>query len=123
MRSEALEKRCSSGGETANGDHMEQPTKEWEFMHDLKHLPTFTEQMDRLVDKYVFGLGNWVTTNIEWSFKGERYFGERGMEVKAQLVFELQPRKVDRFRENINMLHEQYAEHKTECMGTRRRDD
>lgn len=65
------------------------------FVDDMENIPSFSEHIDELVSEYVFGLGNWVTTNIEWSFESERYFGMKGREVQSQLVFELRPKCVE----------------------------
>jgi hypothetical protein len=65
------------------------------FVQDMKDMPSFSGPIDQLVSEYVFGLGNWVTTNIEWSFESERYFGVKGPEIKATLVVDLRSKRVD----------------------------
>lgn len=60
------------------------------FIEDMKHVPTFPGQIGKTLREYVFGLGIWVTTNIEWSFAGERYFGNAGPSVKVHRRVELE---------------------------------
>ncbi|KAK0458907.1 terpenoid synthase [Desarmillaria tabescens] len=63
------------------------------FIDDMKHVPTFPGQIGRILREYVFGLGIWVTTNIEWSFAGERYFGNAGPSIKVHRRVELLPKR------------------------------
>ncbi|KAK0452226.1 terpenoid synthase [Armillaria borealis] len=63
------------------------------FIEDMKHVPTFPGQIGKTLREYVFGLGIWVTTNIEWSFAGERYFGNAGPSIKVHRRVELLPKR------------------------------
>ncbi|KAK7441388.1 hypothetical protein VKT23_016636 [Stygiomarasmius scandens] len=64
------------------------------FIENYKSLPTFGDtDVDRLVKEYCWGMGNWVTTNIKWSFSGERYFGKTGLEVMKHRNITLIPKK------------------------------
>jgi hypothetical protein len=60
-----------------------------EFVSSMNDLPTSSElfgkenanpQLDEDVRKYVWGLGNWVTANYEWSFESERFWGSAKLE-------------------------------------------
>lgn len=64
------------------------------FVDDMANIPSFPEPVDSLVSKYVLGIADWVTANMEWSFESERYFGKRGREIQSQLVFQLRPKLV-----------------------------
>ncbi|EIM82223.1 terpenoid synthase [Stereum hirsutum FP-91666 SS1] len=54
---------------------------EREFFTALSELPTWGEPIDGWVKEYVYGLGNWVRANDQWSFESQRYFGTKGMEI------------------------------------------
>lgn len=45
-------------------------------------LPSFGERLDRDVRNYVTGLCDWVRACDDFSFEGQRYFGEHGREVQ-----------------------------------------
>ncbi|KIK60267.1 hypothetical protein GYMLUDRAFT_74039 [Collybiopsis luxurians FD-317 M1] len=63
------------------------------FCKDFENLPVFGGQLDQCVKEYCWGVGNWVTTNIKWSFASERYFGRQGMEVMEHRIVELRPQE------------------------------
>ena len=67
------------------------------FVSLIKQVPTFDDSEDSRiphdVERYVWGLGNWVTANIEWSFESERYFGTRGLEIMKHRMVELLPKR------------------------------
>jgi len=67
------------------------------FVTLSKQLPTFgvdgDSKVSHAVEQYVWGLGNWVTANIEWSFESERYFGTHGLEIMKHLKVELLPKQ------------------------------
>ncbi|KAF5346639.1 hypothetical protein D9758_013207 [Tetrapyrgos nigripes] len=52
-----------------------------DFMENYKNLPVYEEPLNSLVHEYCWGMGQWVTTNIKWSFKSERYFGKNGLSI------------------------------------------
>ncbi|KAH7886425.1 terpenoid synthase [Phlebopus sp. FC_14] len=55
---------------------------EAQFLNAIALLPTWGEEVDRQVAKYVYGLGNWARANDAWSFEGERYFGKDGLRIQ-----------------------------------------
>jgi hypothetical protein len=65
------------------------------FIEDMKDVPSFSESLDQLVSEYVFGLSNWVTALLEWSFESERYFGTCGPKIKSTRIVELLPKRSD----------------------------
>jgi len=53
-----------------------------DFVGRMSNLPTVESkkvQMD--IQRYVWGVGNWVTANYEWSFESERYWNGKLDEV------------------------------------------
>lgn len=77
-----------------------------DFVLAMKNLPTTSEmfgpenrdpQVDEDVKTYVWGLGNWVTANYEWSFESERFWGGAKLANKGgdahEVVVELMPKK------------------------------
>jgi hypothetical protein len=40
------------------------------------------KQIDTNVATYVGGLGNWVRANYDWCFESQRYFGDKGPEIR-----------------------------------------
>ncbi|KAK0622812.1 terpenoid synthase [Immersiella caudata] len=68
-----------------------------EFLRLYKDLPPFpdeSEQVNREIWEYVYGLGNWVRTNECWSFESGRYFGSDGQKIiENGMRFALLPRK------------------------------
>lgn len=44
-------------------------------------LPSWGEEIDPQVERYVWGLGNWVRASDQWGFESERYFGGKGKEI------------------------------------------
>ncbi|KZT33897.1 putative terpene cyclase [Sistotremastrum suecicum HHB10207 ss-3] len=50
------------------------------FLSKSSSIPfsSFPPECRRDVEEYVWGIGNWVRANVEWSFETERYFGKRG---------------------------------------------
>ncbi|TCD62382.1 terpene cyclase [Steccherinum ochraceum] len=65
------------------------------FLAALHRVPTFGDaKIDREVAEYVRGLGNWPRCNDCWSFEGERYFGDKGLEYKETRLVPLLPKVV-----------------------------
>lgn len=50
-------------------------------------------EVDEELKEYVWGIGNWVTANIEWGFETQRYFGSHGPDVREHQKISLLPRK------------------------------
>lgn len=44
-------------------------------------VPSFGEEIDYQVQRYVWGLGNWVRASDQWGFESERYFGKMAPEI------------------------------------------
>jgi len=59
----------------------------------LSKMTLFTNSDDSNLASYVWGLGNWVTANVEWSFESERYFGTSGPKIRNMRRVELLPKK------------------------------
>ncbi|KAJ8593639.1 terpenoid synthase, partial [Rhizopogon salebrosus TDB-379] len=57
---------------------------EMKFLEAMAALPTWGEPIDSQVRKYCDGLASWVRGNVEWSFESERFFGNKGAEVKRK---------------------------------------
>lgn len=55
-------------------------------------LPSWGPEIDAQVQKYVGGLQDWIIGSLHWSFATPRYFGEKGQEVKNQLIVKISPR-------------------------------
>ncbi|KAK7448143.1 hypothetical protein VKT23_013902 [Stygiomarasmius scandens] len=51
------------------------------FLENYRNLPVYDEPINSLLRQYCWGMGQWVTTNIKWSFKSERYFGKEGLRI------------------------------------------
>ncbi|KAI0763056.1 terpenoid synthase [Trametes elegans] len=56
-------------------------------------LPSWGPELDAQVQAYVAGLGDWMISNLVWSFETERYFGAAGPQVRAALAVDLLPRR------------------------------
>lgn len=48
---------------------------------------------DTEIALYIEGLLNWVRADNSWSFKTQRYFGDKGMEIKDSRRVTLLPRQ------------------------------
>ncbi|KAF9031643.1 terpenoid synthase [Hymenopellis radicata] len=65
------------------------------FLDNYKNLPEFPNlNIKNVLDEYALGLGNWVSTNDEWSFITPRYFGAARDEIRRTRVVELLPRVI-----------------------------
>lgn len=62
------------------------------FLDVYNSLPRWGGALDMDVQEYVFGLGNWVRANDQWSFESERYFGKRGLEILETRTVMLLPK-------------------------------
>lgn len=56
-------------------------------------LPTWEEPLNSQVKEYCHGLGQWVRGHDDWSFESERYFGNKGSEIKGNRWMSLMPKK------------------------------
>ncbi|KAF8433264.1 terpenoid synthase [Boletus edulis BED1] len=63
------------------------------FHTALAALPQWEEPLNSQVRAYCDGVGQWVRANDDWSFEGERYFGNKGLEIKENRWMSLLPKK------------------------------
>lgn len=61
------------------------------FCENKKKLPSWGPEVDEMVAKYVQGLQDWIVGSLHWSFQTHRYFGTKGLEVKAHRFVKLLP--------------------------------
>lgn len=61
-----------------------------QYLADKAKLPSFGALVDEAVQKYIFGMENWIIGNIIWCLETPRYFGRDFQEVKKTLVVKLQ---------------------------------
>ncbi|KAI4226295.1 MAG: hypothetical protein L6R36_003286 [Xanthoria steineri] len=52
-------------------------------------LPLWGETMDRQVQKYIRGMENVVSANLNWSFRSKRYLGEQAEEVRRTRILKI----------------------------------
>jgi hypothetical protein len=57
-------------------------------------LPEWDEPLNSQVKAYCDGLGQWVRGLDVWSFESERYFGNKGLEIKENRWMLLMPKKI-----------------------------
>ncbi|KAF7374243.1 Terpene cyclase [Mycena sanguinolenta] len=50
--------------------------------HRRNGVPSWGEDIDMQLDKYINGMAYWVRGHDEWSFSCERYFGKEGPEIQ-----------------------------------------
>ncbi|KAJ7877118.1 isoprenoid synthase domain-containing protein, partial [Mycena olivaceomarginata] len=60
-----------------------------DFIRLRAQLPSWGPTIDGMVKVYVDGLQDWMVGSLYWSFKTERYFGERRKAVLETLKVEL----------------------------------
>lgn len=63
------------------------------FHAALAAFPQWEEPLNPQVRAYCDGLGQWVRALDEWSFESERYFGNKGLEIREKRWMSLLPRK------------------------------
>jgi hypothetical protein len=56
------------------------------FLNGIEDLPSWGEEIDADVQRYVESIGYLVRGADAWSYESERYWGERGMEIEATRV-------------------------------------
>lgn len=56
-------------------------------------LPQWEEPLNSQVKEYCHGLGQWVRALDSWSFESERYFGNKGLDIKESRWMLLLPKK------------------------------
>ncbi|EKM77998.1 hypothetical protein AGABI1DRAFT_76352 [Agaricus bisporus var. burnettii JB137-S8] len=61
------------------------------FEYDRNRLPSWGIEIDRMVEKYVDGLQNWIVGSLHWSFDTERYFSKDGHQIKKHRLVKLSP--------------------------------
>ncbi|KAJ6494348.1 isoprenoid synthase domain-containing protein [Mycena sanguinolenta] len=59
------------------------------FMSLKTRLPSWDDEIDRHVSRYVQGLEDWMSGILYWSFETERYFGKAVKSVKASRTVRL----------------------------------
>ena len=64
------------------------------FHAALAALPQWEEPLNSQVKEYCNGLGQWVRALDDWSFESERYFGNKGLEIKENRWMLLLPKKI-----------------------------
>ncbi|KAE9395551.1 terpenoid synthase [Gymnopus androsaceus JB14] len=62
-----------------------------EFSANRKKIPSWGPVVDKMVQKYVQGLQDWIVGSLHWSFQTTRYFGTDGQEVKKTRYIKLLP--------------------------------
>ncbi|KZT31631.1 terpenoid synthase, partial [Sistotremastrum suecicum HHB10207 ss-3] len=65
-----------------------------QYLAALKDIPSWYPKIDEYIKEYIWGVGNWITASVEWSFESGRYFGEDGMEIREHRRITLLPRVV-----------------------------
>ncbi|KAF8433262.1 isoprenoid synthase domain-containing protein [Boletus edulis BED1] len=63
------------------------------FQAAMAALPQWEEPLNSQVRTYCDGLGQWVRALDDWSFESERYFGNKGLEIKENRWISLLPKK------------------------------
>ncbi|KAI0062224.1 terpenoid synthase [Artomyces pyxidatus] len=61
------------------------------FIEDKDCLPSWGPEVDAHVRLYVYGLQEWISGSLHWSFQTRRYFGDSGAVVKATRFVNLLP--------------------------------
>lgn len=73
-------------------------TQDWhtklekKFLDAMAELPQWEEPLNSHVKEYCDGLGHWVRGSSDWNFESERYFGDRGLEIKEKGWMDLLPK-------------------------------
>lgn len=62
-----------------------------QFVAEKHLLPSWGEEVDAAVAKYVQGLEHWCLGSINWSFDSERYFGAEHARIKQDRIVTLLP--------------------------------
>jgi len=62
------------------------------FLAAMAALPKWDEPLNSQVKEYCDGLGQFVRANDDWHFESERYFGNRGLEIKEKRWISLMPK-------------------------------
>ncbi|KAL2856286.1 terpene synthase metal binding domain protein [Aspergillus pseudodeflectus] len=70
------------------GDMLSSRYRDWYLA--LAELPSWGEDVDVQVQEYVEGVRSVVRANLGWSFRSQRYFGERASEVRKSGVVRVQ---------------------------------
>ena len=63
------------------------------FHNALAALPQWEEPLNSQVKEYYDGLGQMMRAHDDWSFESERYFGNKGLEIKENRWMLLLPKK------------------------------
>ena len=65
---------------------------EQRFLAAMVTLPEWDEPLNSQVKEYCDGLGQWVRATDDYEFESERYFGNRGLEIKEKRWISLMPK-------------------------------
>ncbi|KAF8970721.1 terpenoid synthase [Flammula alnicola] len=65
------------------------------FFCDLQRIPSWGCDVDKRVQVYIDGLGQWVRGNDDWSCEGKRYHGNDGMKIKETRLISIRPRRIN----------------------------
>lgn len=56
------------------------------FNNLFLQIPRWGGPPDWQVQTFINGLAHWVGANVQWSYESERYFGKRGLKVRATMI-------------------------------------
>ncbi|KAF9560259.1 terpenoid synthase [Agrocybe pediades] len=62
------------------------------FLDGLKRVPSWGGEIDKNMEVYINGLGNWPRCNDCWNFESGRYFGKKGPEFQKTRWVPLLPK-------------------------------
>ncbi|CEL04721.1 hypothetical protein ASPCAL05846 [Aspergillus calidoustus] len=79
---------CAQAAFTHVGDMLSSRYRDWYLA--LAELPSWGEDVDVQVQEYVEGVRSVVRANLGWSFRSQRYFGDRASEVRKSGVVRVQ---------------------------------
>jgi len=60
-----------------------------DFIKAMHDLPTANSEVQADIQKYAWGIGNWVTANYEWSFESERFWGITHLDEDAKAAHDI----------------------------------
>ncbi|TFK47567.1 terpenoid synthase [Heliocybe sulcata] len=64
-----------------------------QFLRDKEMLPSWGNDVDKQIARYVEGLGNWARGHDQWCFETERYFGTGALEIQEERWIEMLPKR------------------------------
>jgi len=75
------------------GEHFNMLMKRW--LEAKERLPSWGEEVDRDVQRYIEATGHWIRGNLDWCFATQRYFGAEHKNVRHTHIVVLRPRQVE----------------------------